>query len=746
MQESKSPVCLLCFGVWRGKIGPLDVLFACRAAAGRAEREVMVREARLMCKSFLFRAFVLAVIVIFGCNSVVCAAVPVASVEIETEAGGGDTVVTFGHPFKAGQVDETVRLQNGADVVPARVDVKRRHPDGSVKHAVISAQVGRAASAAQVLLDMYAAQDKESLPAKPPVLPDGFSAEVGFVFPDGSRRTASAVEFLEKASAGVKGFRKVDWLAGPLVSEVQVSGPPLDSDGRGDPDLQVIFGLRVLKGGKSVRVEVVVESPWMDVPGNIPYDVKVSVGGKEVMSKQAVGHWRHRMPYWLKDADRGLGHFAHARWRKVFWWGEKSAKTHVRYDLGYLVSTGLIPPYDTKLVISQDAVAKGVSRWRNSPRDILENGIIMAYFPTTGGREDLGPYPGWTTRYLLSADKETWRIVLGTGDLAGSFGVHMRDRKDGRIFSIDEHPGFSLNTRGTYEKIPPRDASDRPYVLPAASPYSVDNAPQPSLAFIPYLLTGDYYYLEEMYFWANWCMLIQNAAYRQKDLGLLAPDQMRGEAWALRQLVDAAKIAPDDHPEKEYFDNKVKNNLRYYCEFVKGPDATPLGTYTVGSSDAYVRGRSQEERQKWLTLAPWQQNFLVWSLDHAVRAGYEEAAAPRDYFAGTEVGVLTHAADFDPQYGASYFLVVGERIEGKKRWYRTWKELFDKSFRVVSLDAKGGLASNYGSSYSYIARAVLLLGRHNRLTGAQQALEVLEANLANRQDVLVKDPTWAFAP
>ncbi len=101
-------------------------------------------------------------------------------------------------------------------------------------------------------------------------------------------------------------------------------------------------------------------------------------------------------------------------------------------------------------------------------------------------------------------------------------------------------------------------------------------------------------------------MLVQNAAYRQKEKGLVAPDQTRGEAWALRQLVDAAKICPDSHPEKQYFDSKVKSNLDYYCSFVDGPDATPLGTYTVGASDAYVRGRSPEERRKWLTLAPWQ--------------------------------------------------------------------------------------------------------------------------------------------
>jgi hypothetical protein len=210
--------------------------------------------------------------------------------------------------------------------------------------------------------------------------------------------------------------------------------------------------------------------------------------------------------------------------------------------------------------------------------------------------------------------------------------------------------------------------------------------------------------------------------------------------------VDAAKMAPDDHPEKAYFDSKVKSNLAAYTRFIQSADATPLGTYTIGASDAYVRGRSPEERRKWLTLAPWQQNFLAWSMDYAYRAGYEQAADVRDYLTKTQIGVLTHADVYDPQFGASYFLVVGERIDEKVRYYSTWKELFNKSFRVVAPDAKGRLASDYGGSYSYIARAVLLLGRHNGVTGAEDALKVLEAELANKEKILADDPTWAFAP
>ena len=695
----------------------------------------------------IFRFVGLTLITAFMANSVIAAEKPICSVVVEPMEKIRYFVVTFAHPFKKGDVKETVLLKVGDEDIGAQIDVKRRYADASVKHAIISAPIKQAQPGRPLKLGIYPTNQKRLTDPITPDLPKGFSAEVVFRFPDGSRRRANALEFYHKAVSGIERFQLVKWLQGPLTSEVQLMGPPYGANGDLDPDLLVIFGLRLFRGGKSIRVEVAVESPWVDVPGNVPYDITAFVGGREVLSQSHIGYWHHRMPYWLKGKDTDLGHFAHARWRKVFWWGKKPPDTHIRYELPYLVSTLLIPPYDAKLVISSDQLERSLKRWEQSPRGILENGTIMAYFPTTGGREDLGPYPTWTTRYLFSQDNRAWKMVLGTGDLAGSFPVHVRDRETGQIFSIDKHPGFSLNHRGTLEKIPLRSATDRPYIRPRTSPYQVDNAHQPSLAFIPYLLTGDYYYLEEMYFWANWCMLIQNAAYRQKEKGLITPDQIRGEAWALRQLVDAAKIAPDSHPQKRYFDSKVRNNLEYYCSFVEGPAATPLGTYTLGASDAYVRGRSPQERQKWLTLAPWQQNFLAWSLDHAFRAGYTTAAEPRDYFARLQVGVLTHPSVYDTRYAAPYFLVLGERIAGEKRFYTTWRELFEKTFRVVSPETKPGLKGlDYGSSYAYIARAVLLIGATNTVPDAHEALKVLESNLPNRLKVLSEDPTWAFTP
>lgn len=121
------------------------------------------------------------------------------------------------------------------------------------------------------------------------------------------------------------------------------------------------------------------------------------------------------------------------------------------------------------------------------------------------------------------------------------------------------------------------------------------------------------------------------------------------------------------------------------------------------------------------------------------------AAVPRDYFTSLQVGILTHPDDYDTRYAAPYFLVIGERTADQRRYYSTWKELFEKTFRVVSPETEPGLPGlDYGSSYAYIARAVLLLGVRNQVPGAHEALKTLESCLPQRSEVLSKDPTWAL--
>ena len=77
-----------------------------------------------------------------------------------------------------------------------------------------------------------------------------------------------------------------------------------------------------------------------------------------------------------------------------------------------------------------------------------------------------------------------------------------------------------------------------------ATPYKNDTAHQPSLAYLPYLLTGEYYFLEELHFWATSNSLETDPGNRGYEKGLIHWQQVRGQAWSLRTLGHAAYITP----------------------------------------------------------------------------------------------------------------------------------------------------------------------------------------------------------
>jgi len=240
-------------------------------------------------------------------------------VELVPMASGRGAFVTFGYAFRKGDVRDSICMEREGQAVDVQVDSKRHHEDGSLKHAIITAYLPAVSEGQTVALALEpAAARPETDP--PPGLPDGLEGRVVLDFPDGSQTVADLRRtFAEAQAHPTMPYRFVTWLSGPLVTEYQVSGPPMYPDGRQDPDLWVTFGIRVYRGMDAARVEVVVENSWVDSPGNVPYKVRILIDGNERYANEAVGHVDGDLPWWLKTAD--LGHSMRARWRKVFWWG-----------------------------------------------------------------------------------------------------------------------------------------------------------------------------------------------------------------------------------------------------------------------------------------------------------------------------------------------------------------------------------------------------------------------------------------
>jgi hypothetical protein len=240
--------------------------------------------------------------------------------------------------------------------------------------------------------------------------------------------------------------------------------------------------------------------------------------------------------------------------------------------------------------------------------------------PATGGRPDIGLLPSWGAMYLLSMDKRAKEVTLGTADLAGSWGMHYRDRRTGKPVSLIDYPymtlvgheGDTINPKTRKSEMFPPCPKDA-----CKLPHTHDVSHQPAFAYLPYLVTGDYYYLEELQFWAMYDVFNSNPGYRENIKGLLKPEQVRGQAWGLRTLGEAAYIVPDDDPLKDDFKRILKSNLDWYnAEYTDNRNANKLGFIANGYAFVYNKGTG---------MAPWMDDFFTAAVGHLADLGFDGA-------------------------------------------------------------------------------------------------------------------------
>ncbi|WP_229425470.1 hypothetical protein [Massilia sp. Se16.2.3] len=379
-----------------------------------------------------------------------------------------------------------------------------------------------------------------------------------------------------------------------------MAAPLRSARGAEHPHLAARFAVRWYRGTDKARVDVAVENDWAyePDPGNITYDVTLSVDGKPVYAKQ------------------NLTHFHHARWRMLAWSGQ-APNVHLRHDTAYLIASRALPNYDQSVQVSSSAMD---AKWNGPKTEPMGVGQASPAMPNTGGRHDLGILPGWAAIYLLGMDARAKEITLATADLAGSWSTHYRDKRSGLPVSLADYPYMTLlggkrdthNPKtGKLEAFPPcpREA--------CKSPYKADSAHQPGFAYLPYLVTGDHYYLEELQFWAMYNVFASNPGYRKNNRGLLAPHQVRGQAWSLRTLGEAAYITPDGHPLKRDLLAILDSNLDWYnSEYSANPQANKLGVIVNGPAVIY---------KKKTAVAPWQDDFFTAAVGHLAELGFKDA-------------------------------------------------------------------------------------------------------------------------
>ncbi len=290
------------------------------------------------------------------------------------------------------------------------------------------------------------------------------------------------------------------------------------------------MNLRVYAGVPQARTDVIVEDLWTYDPGarNWHYDVAIEQDGKTAFQQNDVTHYHH------------------ARWHKIVWSGADPG-VFVQYDRHHFINSRAVQHYDEHLSIPGSIIETDYRNLGIANTGLMGNGNVMHYFGTTGGRADIGPVPRWTTIYLLTMDPREYAVMMANADVSGSIPIHYRDRKTDRPVSIDDHPQI---VTGDW---PPTSGPDKipPTVTHGDTPWSPETSHQPSLVYIPYVVTGDRYYMEETQFWATWNL---GKAYPPKRGGaegiVIGTEQTRGDAWAValarRGGGDHSRSRPDE--------------------------------------------------------------------------------------------------------------------------------------------------------------------------------------------------------
>lgn len=545
--------------------------------------------------------------------------------------------VTFGQAFKKGDVPSgetlTARLSGGQSV-DLQVDAKATHADGSLRHAVLTARIPTLDANATEQLTLSTATPTAASAGVDitSLLSSGFDAVVNLDV-GGTIYSASAADFLQTGSPET-------WLDGPLVSEWIVGGSVKDASDAAHPHLAVYFHVRAY-GTDQARVDVVVENGWTFVtdPDAFTYDATIAVGGNTVFTQTAMTHYNH------------------TRWHQVFWWGTQPEAV-VTHDYEYLQATQAVPNY-LDVTPSDSAFADLVTT--NEP---LQRANLRDYFPATGASNQIGPLPLWDTLYLVSGDTRAYDAVVANGSAAGSYSIHYRDQTTGMPVSIADYPLATI-----------QDSSLPTPVSGSGSPFIEDQAHQPSIGFVAYLLTGDYYYLEEMQFWTTWNFLFASPGdcdwcYRQNEKGIFG-SQVRGQAWALRNLGQTAYLTPDTHPMKQYYVDRVGYNMaQVLSTFNQSPNMKNLGIIMT-YDEAYQ-------------FAPWMDDFYTWAVGYLVELGFDDAVPVREIKTRFPTGRM----GFDHycyQLGAPYRYVIGTSKDDADVW---------PSFRILYEQNQSGAAAH----------------------------------------------------
>ena len=449
-----------------------------------------------------------------------------------------------------------------------------------------------------------------------------------------------------------------------------------------------------------------------------------------------------------------FSHYSFTRWRRSYWIG--SDPPSIRYDWNprYLLSTRAYPRWDTDLPSDANATADWYQKYtRLHPKRFTIPGGSEAqgYEPgianfdqaidAGGDAEWIGLADTWDVLNLLTGEPR--KMMVDNADLVGRFPMWFREADDkagsgkyfdgahasrvgteGRVVSVDARPQVTLQVTNLH----PDCITEPADLINTVSPPrtggwpALDTSHMGDLGYIPYTLTGKYYYLEQLQMQAAYtlafytgCYDLRNGYYRQGSLALFTR-WTRDQAWAIRTVAYAAFVSPDGDPEGPYFRDKLLNTFAMFegahglpndypdraiaykwgkttWQSSQSSDPSPLGAWQVDSaSQSYAdNGQVNNVNPQILSAAGsgFQEAFLTCALGLVRQLGLADTKPLLSILAKRYFHTL-----LDPS--VNHYLieeyVYPQRLREPNEWVRDWST-FQNAYLVLPRGWAGGTTS-----------------------------------------------------
>jgi hypothetical protein len=447
-----------------------------------------------------------------------------------------------------------------------------------------------------------------------------------------------------------------------------------------------------------------------------PYKAAIRRGSDVVATVDVPNHW------WF------------SRWR----W--QSAPRPVIATPEQLIAAKLLPPYSRQVAKNAPTLNTDAIVYKGP----MDNAGVVEYVGTTGDRPDIGPVTEYQAAYILSGDQSALKALLAQAEAAGSMPMHVRDENTGAPVDFFQYPKLSWYYQPEGDLWVRGQGSIRDAAGHDPCPWTLNSSHDPALNYLPYLLTGDPYFLEELQFQGN--QLLGETNYHRTKFQIVYPGETRSFAWSIRTIFQLARVAPATVPHwlkpRAYWKHILDDNRAYFTQNFVGSKALSSTVFHAATNVG--------------SIAAWEEDFLAFALGWGVWMGFAEWRPAYLWKLQATLARTNGKSGWSRQWCTPYYYKIGPNPPAVNdpatlpaaTWFKDWSSAWD-AFRSnpenhvpESFSDQVSWQQPNSADYLIYTRGVLALANVLGIAEASEPFQFVD-NMVQLKGYMSR--RWAFA-